>query len=71
MHAQGVNVSSEMIKEMGIKILDRVNEVVPDEKNIHYDFFSRVAFQGGDFAAESRRYHKMYVGHVATSRSMI
>ncbi len=25
-HAQGVNVSSEMIKEKGIRILERVNE---------------------------------------------
>ncbi len=27
MHTQGVNVSSEMIKEMGIRILDGVNEM--------------------------------------------
>ncbi len=35
MHTQGVNVSSEMIKEMGIRILDGVNEMCPDEKKIH------------------------------------
>ncbi len=29
MHAQGVNVSSEMIKGIGIRILDGVNEMVP------------------------------------------
>ncbi len=35
MHTQGVNLSSEMIKEMGIRILDGVNELRPDEKKIH------------------------------------
>ncbi len=28
MNAQGVNVSSEMIKGIGIRILDRVNEML-------------------------------------------
>ncbi len=43
MHSKGVNVSSEMIKEMGIRILDRVNEMYPDGKKIH------VAFSNGPF----------------------
>ncbi len=34
-HAQAVNVSSGMIKEIGIRIIDRVNEMLPDEKKIH------------------------------------
>ncbi len=38
MHAQRVNVSSEIIKEMGIRILDGVNEIRPDEKKIHLPF---------------------------------
>ncbi len=38
MHAQGVNCSSKMMKEMGISILGRVNEMVPDEKKIHLTF---------------------------------
>ncbi len=38
MHAQGVNVSSKMIIEMGISILGRVNEKLPDEKKISFDF---------------------------------
>ncbi len=38
MHAQGVNVSSEIIEEMGIRILDRVNEMLPDEKKNSFDF---------------------------------
>ncbi len=32
MHAQRVNVSSKMTKEMGIRILDRVNEMLSDER---------------------------------------
>ncbi len=32
MHVQRVNVSLELIKEMGIRILDGVNEIRPDEK---------------------------------------
>ncbi len=39
MHAERVNVSSEIIKEMGIRILDGVNEIRPDEKKIQLDFF--------------------------------
>ncbi len=39
MHAQGVNGSSKMMKEMGISILGRVNEMLPDEKKIHFTFF--------------------------------
>ncbi len=35
MHSQGVNVPSEMIKEMAIRILDGVNEMCPDEKKIY------------------------------------
>ncbi len=35
--------SSEMIKEMGIRILDGVNEMCPDEKKIHVTF-SNVPF---------------------------
>ncbi len=31
-HAQRVNVSSKMIKEMGIRIHDRVNEMLSDER---------------------------------------
>ncbi len=38
MHAQGVNVSSKMIQEMRISILGRVNEILPDEKKIHFTF---------------------------------
>ncbi len=38
MHAQRVNVSSEIIKEMGIRILDGVIEIRPDEKKIHLTF---------------------------------
>ncbi len=34
-HAQRVNVSSKITKEMGIRILDRVNEMLSDEKIIH------------------------------------
>ncbi len=33
------DVSSEIIKEMGIRILDGVNEIGQDEKKIHFDFF--------------------------------
>ncbi len=39
MHAQRENVSSEIIKEMGIRILDGVNEIRPDEKENSLDFF--------------------------------
>ncbi len=35
MHTQGVNVSSEMIKDMGIRILE---EMCPDEEKIHVTF---------------------------------
>ncbi len=49
-HAQGVNVSSEMIKEKGIRILERVNEMLPVKKRIIRRFlkggFSN--FKGGD-----------------------
>ncbi len=38
MHARGVNVSSEMIKETGTRILDEINENRPDEKKIHSNF---------------------------------
>ncbi len=38
MHVQRVNVSSEIIKEMGIRIHDGVNEIRPDEKKIHLTF---------------------------------
>ncbi len=34
MHAQAVNVSSEMMKEMEVGLLDRVNEMLPDERNL-------------------------------------
>ncbi len=38
MHAQAVNVSSEMMKEMEVGLLDRVNEMLPDEKKIYLTF---------------------------------
>ncbi len=38
MHAQRMNASSKMIKEMGIRILDRINEMLPYEKIIHLTF---------------------------------
>ncbi len=37
-HIQGVNVSPEMIKEMGIRILERVNEMLPVKKE-SFDVF--------------------------------
>ncbi len=33
-HAQRVNISSKKIKEIGIRILERVNEMLPDEKEV-------------------------------------
>ncbi len=45
MHAQGVNVSSEMIKEMGIRILERVNKMLPDEKKIRSTFSKGCLFK--------------------------
>ncbi len=33
-----MNVSLEMVKEMGIRILDGVNEMCPDEKKNSCDF---------------------------------
>ncbi len=41
MLAQGVDGSSEMIKEMGIWILEGVNEMRPDEKKINLKFSNR------------------------------
>ncbi len=38
MHAQGVNIPSETVKELGIRILDGVNDMRPAEKNIHWTF---------------------------------
>ncbi len=35
-----MNVSLEMVKEMGIRILDGVNEMCPDEKKIHVTFLT-------------------------------
>ncbi len=37
-HTQRVNVSLEMIKEVGIRILDGVNEMCPDEKENSCEF---------------------------------
>ncbi len=58
MHPQAVNVSSKMIIEIGISILRRINEKLPDEMKIHLNFltggFSNVE-GGGDFAAGTRR----------------
>ncbi len=53
MHAQRVNVSSEMIKEMGIRILDGVNEMLPawycvydvDERNADDRAASRAIYR--------------------------
>ncbi len=44
-HAEGVNVSSKMIIEMGIRIRDRVNEKLPDEKKIHSTFSNGLLFK--------------------------
>ncbi len=55
--AQRVNVSSKMIKEMGIEILDRVNEMLSDEKMNSLTFSNGWLLnfkEGGDFAAVSR-----------------
>ncbi len=38
MHTQGMNGSSKMMKEMGISILGRVNEMLQNEKKIHLTF---------------------------------
>ncbi len=38
MHARAVVVSPKMIKEIGVRILDRVNEMIQDEKKIHFTF---------------------------------
>ncbi len=38
MNAQGGNDSSEVIEERGIRILDGINEMRPDEKN-SFEFF--------------------------------
>ncbi len=68
-HVQGVNVSSEMIKEMSIRILERVNEMLPVKKRI-IDVFERVAFQiskvGTEQLEDVRCDHTMHLGHVAT-----
>ncbi len=44
MHAQLVNVLG-IIKEMGIRILDGVNEIRPDEKKIHLTFSKRAVYR--------------------------
>ncbi len=45
MHAQRPTVFSKMIKEIGIGILGRVNEMLPDEKIIHLTFFNGRLFK--------------------------
>ncbi len=38
MHAEGANASSEMIKEIGFRILHKINEMLLDEKKIRLTF---------------------------------
>ncbi len=52
MHTQGVNLSSEMIKEMGIRILE---EMCPDEKKIHVTFSNGPFIDATRTAQEARR----------------
>ncbi len=51
-----VNVSSEIIKEMGIRILDGVNQIRPDEKKIH------LTFSNGPFIRRQREPRKKLAG---------
>ncbi len=75
MHAQGVYVSSEMIKEMGIRILERVNEMLPDEKKTRSTFSKGCLFQisnvGNSRLENVRCDRTMHIGHAATFKSMI
>ncbi len=57
MHAEGANASSEMIKEMGFRILHKVNEMLLDEKKICFTFpnvWHSKFKTGRDIAAGSR-----------------
>ncbi len=63
-----------MIKEMGIRILERVNEMLPVKKRIIRRFLKggfSISKVGTEQLEDVRCDHTMHLGHVATFSSMI